>query len=350
MGGRLSKADRLAKRRSAMIDKQIEEDFRQRKRECTVLLLGSSGSGKSTIMRQMVIANQGGFSACERVEWRPVIYWNVLESAQAVLVYLRKIGLGSHCEVLNQALLNNLPKFQLEMLKGPAVLPAEITEAIHWVWKTTGDHFGDLYPQDSTRYFLDEVLRIGQGGYLPSETDVLKARWKASAIQEVKLTMGLLSIRMVGVSGQFSERKRWIHCFESATSIVFCTAMSDYDQVLLAERTQNRMLESLVLFESVINSRWFRRTSIVLLLTKIDVFKNKLPKVPLEFYFPEYTGGSDINKAVKFILWKFMQANRARLSVYPHIASLHDLTTIRLIFAAVKETILQNALKDSGIL
>ena len=39
------------------------------------------------------------------------------------------------------------------------------------------------------------------------------------------------------------------------------------------------MLESLVLFESVINSRWFLRTSIILFLNKIDVFKHKLPKV-----------------------------------------------------------------------
>ena len=39
------------------------------------------------------------------------------------------------------------------------------------------------------------------------------------------------------------------------------------------------MAESLVLFESVINSRWFLRTSIILFLNKIDVFKLKLPKV-----------------------------------------------------------------------
>lgn len=94
------------------------------------------------------------------------------------------------------------------------------------------------------------------------------------------------------------------------------------------------MIESLVLFDSVINSRWFLRTSIILFLNKIDVFKNKLPKVitlfflpptlliallqvPLEKYFPEYTAGPDINKAAKYILWRFMQANRARLSVYP---------------------------------
>ena len=53
--------------------------------------------------------------------------------------------------------------------------------------------------------------------------------------------------------------------------------------------TQNRMAESLVLFDSVINSRWFLRTSIILVLNKIDVFKNKLPKVLLEWYFPDYT-------------------------------------------------------------
>lgn len=88
------------------------------------------------------------------------------------------------------------------------------------------------------------------------------------------------------------------------------------------------MAESLVLFDSVINSRWFLRTSIILFLNKIDVFKNKLPKVPLEKYFPEYTGGADINKAAKYILWRFMQANRARLSVYPQCVSVFNLTSV----------------------
>lgn len=49
-------------------------------------------------------------------------------------------------------------------------------------------------------------------------------------------------------------------------------------------------MESLVLFESVINSRWFLRTSIILFLNKIDVFKSKLPKLPFERYFPDYGG------------------------------------------------------------
>lgn len=81
-------------------------------------------------------------------------------------------------------------------------------------------------------------------------------------------------------------------------------------------------------------------------MNKIDVFRSKLPKaypvsptalrarvdsifqVPLERYFPEYTGGSDINKAAKYILWRFMQANRARLSVYAQYVTPHHLYVI----------------------
>lgn len=45
-------------------------------------------------------------------------------------------------------------------------------------------------------------------------------------------------IHMFDVGGQRSERKKWIHCFESVTSIIFCTALSEYDQGLLEEKSQ----------------------------------------------------------------------------------------------------------------
>lgn len=43
---------------------------------------------------------------------------------------------------------------------------------------------------------------------------------------------------MFDVGGQRSERKKWIHCFENVTSIIFCVALSEYDQVLLEESSQ----------------------------------------------------------------------------------------------------------------
>lgn len=56
-----------------------------------------------------------------------------------------------------------------------------------------------------------------------------------------------------------------------------------------------------------------------------SAYTDRTVKVPLERYFPEYTGGADINKAAKYILWRFMQANRARLSVYPQYVAFYFL-------------------------
>jgi guanine nucleotide-binding protein subunit alpha len=57
------------------------------------------------------------------------------------------------------------------------------------------------------------------------------------------------------------------------------------------------MLESIALFESVINSRWFLHTSVMLFLNKVDLFKAKVARVPLERYFPDYGGNKMHDRA-----------------------------------------------------
>lgn len=84
--------------------------------------------------------------------------------------------------------------------------------------------------------------------------------------------------RMFDVGGQRSERKKWIHCFEGVTCIIFIAALSAYDMVLVEDDEVNRMHESLHLFNSICNHRYFATTSIVLFLNKKDVFSEKIKK------------------------------------------------------------------------
>ena len=45
-------------------------------------------------------------------------------------------------------------------------------------------------------------------------------------------TFYVCTFRVVDVGGQRSERKKWIHCFEDVTAILFFVALSEYDMTL----------------------------------------------------------------------------------------------------------------------
>jgi len=117
---------------------------------------------------------------------------------------------------------------------------------------------------------------------------------------------------MVDVGGQRSERRKWIHCFENVTSIIFLVALSEYDQILFESDNevwlligywfigflidniiyyfQNRMEESKALFRTIITYPWFQNSSVILFLNKKDLLEEKIMYSHLVDYFPEYDG------------------------------------------------------------
>jgi guanine nucleotide-binding protein G(i) subunit alpha len=268
----------------------------------------------------MKIIHQSGYSVEELHNYRSIVFKNLLECARAVIVAMRTFDIELAIEE-NQQYADFLMEYSVE--SGPqASIDSEVGVAIRAIWTDPAkeqlmERQAEFYLMDSAEYFFAEVMRIVSPDYLPDTMDVLRARTKTTGIYESRFQMGALGIHMFDVGGQRSERKKWIHCFEDVTSIIFCVALSEYDQVLLEEGSQNRMMESLLLFDSVVNSRWFMRTSIILFLNKVDIFRHKLQRSPLGNYFPDYSGGDDVNRAAKYLLWRFNQVNRAHLNLYP---------------------------------
>ncbi|GAV53575.1 hypothetical protein ZYGR_0AK00770 [Zygosaccharomyces rouxii] len=338
-----------------------------RGKEFKVLLLGAGESGKSTIIQQLKILHQNGFSEQELIEHKSVVYDNVLEIAKSLVEARSRFGvpLESDSGITPQDIqlvedyhYTEDGRADKYYLANSSQFPPQIASTLIKLWELPStkelldsSHRSEFYLMDSASYFVENVNRISQPNYIPSAQDILRSRQKTSGIFDEVFDVGSnLKLHIYDVGGQRSERKKWIHCFDSVTIIIFCVPLSEYDQFLLEDQSQNRFQESLVLFENVVNSRWFSRTSVVLFLNKIDLFAEKLQRVPLENYFPDYTGGQDINKAAKYILWRFVQLNRANLSIYPHVTQATDTSNIKLVFAAIKETILENSLKDSGVL
>eukprot|EP00063_Salmo_salar_P028041 XP_014002876.1 PREDICTED: guanine nucleotide-binding protein G(i) subunit alpha-1-like isoform X3 [Salmo salar] len=149
--------------------------------------------------------------------------------------------------------------------------------------------------------YLNDLDRITQQSYVPTQQDVLRTRVKTTGIVETHFTFKDLYFKMFDVGGQRSERKKWIHCFEGVTSIIFCVALSDYDLVLAEDEEMNRMHESMKLFDSICNNKWFTDTSVILFLNKKDLFEEKIGRSPLTICYPEYAGASTYEEAAAYI-------------------------------------------------
>ena len=113
--------------------------------------------------------------------------------------------------------------------------------------------------------------------------------------------------------------------------------MSEYDLTLEEDNTINRMQESMKLFSSICNNKWFETASIILflnkkarkiyiyniyndisifLLTFQDIFANKISSSPLTRCFPNYTGRNTFKEASEYIQRKFLDLNRISKQIF----------------------------------
>lgn len=329
------------------MDEMIANDQHQDGQVNKLLLLGAGGSGKSTLFKQMITIYGKGFPQSDRRNFEPIIYNNMIVSLKTLCEQSVHFG---------QISPENLEsKKYVEELKEDDEINEEVGRHLQRLWKDPGiqatyEKRSRFQLTDSASYFFEKIDEVMQPGYIPTEQDVLRSRVPTTGIVENHFEIDGNTFRMFDVGGQRSERKKWIHCFENVTAVLFVAAISAYDQVLYEDETTNRMAEALDLFEEITNSEWFEKTSMILFLNKRDLFAEKIEKVPLKDYFPEYTGSNTYDEGTEYIQRLFESKNQQDKDVYTHITCATDTNNIFAVFNSVKDIIIKKGLTQAGLM
>ena len=197
---------------------------------------------------------------------------------------------------------------------------------------------------------FDNIDRIAEPDYKPSLEDVIITRVRTTGVNETEFEVSGTKFRLVDVGGQRNERRKWIHCFEDVTAVIFVIALSEYNQTLYEDDSTNRMDESLRLFKEICNNKFFVNTPMIVFLNKSDLFREKLGKFPLAEKYPDYKGGEDFDKAVQFITTLFeAQSTVPGKTLYFHTTCATDTKSVETVFNAVKDTILKSLAKSESI-
>jgi len=344
-------------RKNRIINKQLAEEGK--KQHAKILLLGAGESGKSTVAKQMKIIHLEGFKEEERFSFKSIIYKNTIYSMRLLL---KKANEFVEVDPLYNLLSDNKAYAERILDKGdphfggpePSLHP-EDAALIKSLWndpaiQATFIRSSEYQLNDSAAYFFMNVDNTSQVNFSPSDQDILRARVRTSGIIEINFSLDGIIFSVVDVGGQRSERRKWIHCFQDVTAVLFCVDLSGYDRKLFEDETVNRMHESLQLFRDIANGDWFVKTAMILFLNKKDIFLEKIVKVPLTVCFPEYKGANTIDEASDYISKRFKEqkiknVNGKNNEIYVHMTCATDTENIKYIFLAVKVIILNAMLE-----
>ncbi|XP_073320251.1 guanine nucleotide-binding protein subunit alpha-12-like isoform X1 [Pagrus major] len=376
--------EREARRRSREIDAMLARERRAVRRLVKILLLGAGESGKSTFLKQMRIINGQEFDKKALLDFRDTIYENILKGMRVLVDARDKLGISwQSCENEKQGMLVMSWEGRVG---GSGVEPSEFqlyVMAVSALWADTGiqeayARRSEFQLSESVKYFLDNLDRIGQlvshtdelnlkctlcfftnlkgsvhlppsfQSYIPSKQDILFARKATKGIVEHDFVIKKIPFKMVDVGGQRSQRQKWFQCFDGITSILFMVSSSEYDQVLMEDRRTNRLVESMNIFETIVNNKLFLNVSIILFLNKTDLLVEKIRTVDIRKNFPEFRGDPRRLEDVQaFLVQSFSRKRRNRgKPLFHHFTTAIDTENIRFVFHAVKDTILQENLKD----
>jgi len=341
-----------AKKRSKDIERRLRKERFEMSKVYKILLLGTGESGKSTVVKQMRILYGKGFEVEDRKKFTVLVYRNMMLAMRNMLDAAGRMGIDVAKE--DRTIQQKAYALQ-ESDPGAVESLREWGDVLGKLWNDNGiqavyERRNEYQLSDSTGYYYSHLTRILAPDYIPSIDDVLRAREATTGIHEFSFDLDPAIFRMIDVGGQRSERRKWIHCFEGVTSIIFIAASNEYDQKLAEDENSNRMQESLALFAQIVNYPFFNNASMILFLNKTDLLKEKVKKSDIRRQFPEFQGKPDnADDVLKFIKAMYIERSKEQDTVYTHFTEATNTNNIEFVFNSVKSTLLKNNMNEFGI-
>ena len=336
-----SAEDQAAMKASREIEKQMNKQFDADNSKVKLLLLGAGESGKSTIFKQMRVLFGAPLSEDEKQQITPVVYNNTITSMKILCSETKNMGYEDDV----------VAKDKLDFMLGlddACEIDEGIGSAIKDLWSDPGvlqtwKRRSEFQIVESVKYYFNEIERIMKDDYVATQQDMLLARVRTSGIVTEKYVIDGVDFEMYDVGGQRNERKKWIHCFDDVTAVIFVAALSEYDQVLFEDAASNRMTEAVDLFGEICSNKVFQSSAMILFLNKKDLYEEKIKSVHIGDQAPfsnfdGAVGDADYyDKGIQYFLDLFLAKNEnEERQIYSHATCATDSQNVSVVFNSCK--------------
>ncbi|KAJ4500311.1 guanine nucleotide binding protein, alpha subunit [Lentinula lateritia] len=215
--------------------------------------------------------------------------------------------------------------------------------------------------EDTPGFFLDDLERITELRYVPSDDDILKARLKTMGVSEHRFVLKTGNMvsrdwRVFDVGGARSLLAAWAPFFEFIDAIIFLAPLSCFDQSLVEDPSVNRLEDSILLWRSIVSNQLLQKTELILFLNKCDILEAKLESgIPFSKWVISYGDRPNTFEGTsKYMKKKFGTIHKHNSptprTFYCHFTSVTDIKSTFQILENVKDLIVRKSLTDSHML
>ncbi|KAG9126216.1 hypothetical protein FRC07_004411 [Ceratobasidium sp. 392] len=207
-------------------------------------------------------------------------------------------------------------------------------------------------------FFLNDIDRITQPRYIPTDDDILKARLKTLGVSETVCTVNSGTEkgyvwRIFDVGGARYQRAAWAPHFDDVNCIIFLAPISAFDQVLTEDPNVNRLEDSLGMWRDLCKNKILAGASIVLFLNKCDLLQAKLDAgVRLNQFLTSYgdrpNDYANVTKTLKSKFDKIRREHCPDAQIYTHFITATDTRTTSIAINAVRDKIMRENLQSIG--
>ncbi|KAF5702845.1 guanine nucleotide-binding alpha-3 subunit [Fusarium mundagurra] len=357
-----------AEARTRAIDKYLAAESQQRKRQLKIILFGDEHE-KSLFLKQTRLVEtplSDEERADIRVEARRFIASMCRECLHIIAEYACKaewINIHPVLGRVKEIVTCETPEDE-EIVKSMVRLYCD--DELRLVLKQFGHDLEDIErrllndrfphiltcPRTENGNLNSLLKRVFAPDYVPTEHDWFHfdQRRLGRVIQEAAIHRDSHTLQLLQITDGSTQRRKWIHIVvDDAACLLFICDLAVYDQSLPEDETVNRFHEYLLLFDSLVNSRWFTQTPFFVILSNVSAFRKKIPQSPLSKWFPQFGGGSDGDAALKFMEDQFRELAKAEQNVYIQAADIHSAEGVMASIETIENTPLSKVLKELGI-
>lgn len=249
------------------------------KKVLKVLILGISGCGKSTFIRQLRFIHKDIFTEIELLGYVEIIRNNIIIGMKELIQFAEEID---YYDNINEDLRRNM-RFIKETDENEIDFIKHSSKFID-IWKDNA--IQEIFEKGHRRqmqmgnlsYFMDEEIynTIIQKDYVPSTDDIIRSRQRTTGSYTTDLKIDKYNWQFIDVGGQTPERSKWKNIVsDGIKAVIYFTAMNEYNTISTEEEGLTKMQISLRIWRDICNDEEIFGDHMILFLNKQDLFEKK---------------------------------------------------------------------------